>query len=173
MDIHIRPQYINMANSFYQYQVLTNRQQPFDLNSLKNKVVLVVNTASACGFTPQYAGLEGLYKKYKDRGFEILAFPCNQFGKQEKGNNDEIQSFCDLQFNITFPLMDKIEVNGENAAPLFQFLKSQAPGILGTKSIKWNFTKFLIDANGNVLKRYSPKTKPEAIENDIKALLEI
>lgn len=162
-----------MANSFYQYQVLTNRQQAFDLNSLKNKVVLVVNTASACGFTPQYAGLEELYKKYKEQGFEILAFPCNQFGKQEKGDNDEIQSFCDLQFNITFSLMDKIEVNGENAAPLFQFLKSEAPGILGTKSIKWNFTKFLVDANGKVVKRYSPNTKPAQIDSDIAALLSI
>ncbi|GHF92262.1 glutathione peroxidase [Thalassotalea marina] len=160
-----------MANSFYQYQVQTNRHQAFDLNNLKNKVVLIVNTASACGFTPQYAGLETLYKKYKDQGFEILAFPCNQFGKQEKGNNEEIKNFCDLQFNISFQLMDKVEVNGEHTAPLFDFLKNQAPGILGTKSIKWNFTKFLVDGNGNVYKRYSPKTKPEAIEEDIISLL--
>lgn len=160
-----------MANSFYQYQVQTNRHQAFDLNNLKNKVVLIVNTASACGFTPQYAGLETLYKKYKDQGFEILAFPCNQFGKQEKGNNEEIKNFCDLQFNISFQLMDKVEVNGEHTAPLFDFLKNQAPGILGTKSIKWNFTKFLVDGNGNVFKRYSPKTKPEAIEEDIISLL--
>lgn len=160
-----------MNNNFYQYQVVTNKQQTFELNTLKNKVVLIVNTASACGFTPQYAGLEELYQKYKDKGFEILAFPCNQFGKQEKGNNEEIQQFCDLNFNINFPLMDKVDVNGDNAAPLFEYLKKQAPGILGSKSIKWNFTKFLVDGNGNVVKRFSPTTKPEELTNEIERLL--
>ena len=162
-----------MANNFYQFEVLTNKNEAFQLNSLKNKVVLIVNTASACGFTPQYAGLERLYQQYKDKGFEILAFPCNQFGKQEKGDNDEIRNFCDLQFNISFPLMDKIDVNGDQAAPLYNFLKSEARGIFGTQSIKWNFTKFLVDANGKVVKRYSPKTKPQDIECDIKSLLAI
>ncbi|WP_286235554.1 glutathione peroxidase [Thalassotalea sediminis] len=162
-----------MSNNFYQYQVVTNRKQAFELNSLKNKVVLIVNTASACGFTPQYAGLEELYQKYKDKGFEILAFPCNQFGKQEKGDNEAIQQFCDLNFNINFPLMDKVDVNGENAAPLFKFLKTEAPGILGSKSIKWNFTKFLVDGNGKVVKRYAPTTKPEELVNDIERLLTV
>ncbi|OKY24783.1 MULTISPECIES: glutathione peroxidase [Thalassotalea] len=162
-----------MSNNFYQYQVVTNRKQAFELNSLKNKVVLIINTASACGFTPQYAGLEELYQKYKDKGFEILAFPCNQFGKQEKGDNEAIQQFCDLNFKINFPLMDKVEVNGDNAAPLFTFLKKEAPGILGSKSIKWNFTKFLVDGNGNVVKRYSPTTKPEELSHDIERLLAV
>ncbi|MDO6428730.1 glutathione peroxidase [Thalassotalea sp. 1_MG-2023] len=162
-----------MSNNFYQYQVVTNRKQAFELNTLKNKVVLIVNTASACGFTPQYAGLEELYQKYKDKGFEILAFPCNQFGKQEKGDNEAIQQFCDLNFKINFPLMDKVEVNGDNAAPLFTFLKKEAPGIFGSKSIKWNFTKFLVDGNGNVVKRYSPTTKPEELVNDIERLLTV
>lgn len=162
-----------MSNNFYQYQVLTNRKEAFDFHQLKNKVVLIVNTASACGFTPQYAGLEALYEQYKDKGFELLAFPCNQFGKQEKGDNSEIQQFCDLNFNISFPLMDKVEVNGDNASPIYQYLKSQAKGMLGTQSIKWNFTKFLVDANGKVIKRYSPTMKPEAIAKDIEALLNV
>lgn len=160
-----------MSAKFYQFQVTTNRHQAFDFVNLQDKVVLIVNTASACGFTPQYAGLEELYKKYKDKGFELLAFPCNQFGKQEKGNNLEIQSFCDLNFNISFPLMDKIDVNGDQASPVYRFLKEEAPGILGTKSIKWNFTKFLVDSKGNVVKRYSPLVKPHEIEKDIEALL--
>jgi glutathione peroxidase len=130
-----------------------------------------VNTASACGFTPQYAGLEDLYKKYKDKGLEVLAFPCNQFGKQEKGDNTEIKQFCDLNFNISFDLFSKIDVNGDNTHPLFEHLKNEAPGILGSKGIKWNFTKFLVNNQGKVIKRYSPRTKPADIDSDIAAIL--
>ena len=133
--------------------------------------MLIVNTASACGFTPQYAGLETLFQEYKDKNFEILAFPCNQFGKQEKAENSEIKKFCDLNFNISFELFSKIEVNGDNAHPLFQHLKAQAPGILGSKGIKWNFTKFLVNKQGEVIKRYSPTTKPADIANDVAAIL--
>jgi len=133
--------------------------------------MLIVNTASACGFTPQYKGLQKLYQEHQTNGLEILAFPCNQFKQQEKGSNEEIQQFCDLQFNIKFSLFDKIEVNGSNAHPLFEFLKDQAPGILGSKGIKWNFTKFLVNRKGEVIKRYAPSTKPSAIEADIKKLL--
>ncbi|MBB3357769.1 MULTISPECIES: glutathione peroxidase [unclassified Novosphingobium] len=135
------------------------------------KVVLVVNTASKCGFTPQYEGLETLWRHHRDAGFEILAFPCNQFGAQEPGSADEIASFCQVNFGLSFPLMAKVDVNGDKAEPLFDWLKAQAPGVLGTKAIKWNFTKFLIDRNGHVVRRYAPTDKPEAIEADIVALL--
>ncbi len=135
------------------------------------KVLLVVNTASKCGFTPQYAGLEALWCKYRNKGFEVIAFPCNQFGKQEPGDADEIASFCDVNFGVSFPLMAKIDVNGEGTTPLYQWLKSEAPGILGSKRIKWNFTKFLIGRDGQVVRRYAPTDKPEALERDIEALL--
>lgn len=135
------------------------------------KVVLVVNTASKCGFTPQYAGLEDLWRKHRDQGFEVIAFPCNQFGKQEPGGADEIASFCEVNFGLSFPLMGKIDVNGTDAAPLYDWLKAQAPGLLGTKSIKWNFTKFLIGRDGRVVRRYAPTDKPEALEQDIARLL--
>ncbi len=135
------------------------------------KVVLVVNTASKCGFTPQYAGLEALWRKYRDRGFEILAFPCNQFGGQEPGTAEEIADFCDLTFGVSFPLMAKVEVNGEGAAPLYRWLKQEAPGVLGTQGIKWNFTKFLVGRDGKVVRRYPPTAKPAALERDIAALL--
>ncbi|WP_082349790.1 MULTISPECIES: glutathione peroxidase [unclassified Novosphingobium] len=135
------------------------------------KVVLVVNTASKCGFTPQYEGLEALWRRHRDAGFEILAFPCNQFGAQEPGSADEIATFCQVNFGLSFPLMAKVDVNGDKAEPLFDWLKAQAPGVLGTKAIKWNFTKFLIDRNGHVVRRYAPTDKPEAIEADIVALL--
>jgi glutathione peroxidase len=135
------------------------------------KVLLVVNTASKCGFTPQYDGLEALWRKYRDRGFEVIAFPCNQFGAQEPGNAEEIANFCSLKFDVTFPLMGKIDVNGSDAPPLFDWLKDEAPGLMGTKSIKWNFTKFLIDRDGKVVRRYAPSDKPEALERDIEALL--
>ncbi|MEY4054986.1 MAG: hypothetical protein RL519_321 [Pseudomonadota bacterium] len=135
------------------------------------KVLLIVNTASKCGFTPQYEGLEALYKKYADDGFEVIAFPCNQFGAQEPGNAEEIVNFCSLKYDVTFPLMAKIDVNGDNADPLYDWLKSEAPGLMGTKSVKWNFTKFLIDRDGKVVRRYAPTDKPEALEKDIKALL--
>ena len=135
------------------------------------KVLLVVNTASKCGFTPQYDGLEALWRKYRDRGFEVLAFPCNQFGAQEPGNAEEIESFCKVNFGVSFPLMGKVEVNGDGAPPLYDWLKSEAPGLMGTKSIKWNFTKFLIDRDGKVVRRYAPNDKPESLERDIEALL--
>lgn len=135
------------------------------------KVLLIVNTASKCGFTPQYEGLEALYKKYADDGFEVIAFPCNQFGAQEPGNAEEIANFCSLKYDVTFPLMAKVDVNGAAADPLYDWLKSEAPGLMGTRSIKWNFTKFLIDRDGKVVRRYAPTDKPEALEKDIKALL--
>ena len=135
------------------------------------KVLLVVNTASRCGFTPQYDGLEALYRKHNEQGFEVVAFPCNQFGAQEPGNADEIASFCKLTYDVTFPLMAKVDVNGDSAAPLYQWMKGEAPGLMGSKSIKWNFTKFLIDRSGKVVKRYAPTDKPEGIEKDIAKLL--
>ena len=141
------------------------------LNQFSGKVLLIVNTASKCGFTPQYAGLESLHTTFGDRGFSVLAFPCNQFGAQEPGTETEIQSFCDLNYQTSFPLFSKVEVNGAASHPLFTHLKEQAPGVLGSKRIKWNFTKFLINKNGEVVKRYAPSTKPEAIASDIEALL--
>jgi glutathione peroxidase len=135
------------------------------------KVVLVVNTASKCGFTPQYEGLEALWRQYRDRGFEVIAFPCNQFGKQEPGEADEIASFCAVNFGLSFPLMGKVEVNGDGATPLYDWLKSEAPGLLGSKAIKWNFTKFLIGRDGKVVRRYAPTDKPAGIAKDIEALL--
>lgn len=135
------------------------------------KVVLVVNTASKCGFTPQYDGLEALWRKYKDRGFEVIAFPCNQFGGQEPGSADEIAEFCKVNFGLSFPLMGKVEVNGPGADPLYDWLKAEAPGLMGSKSIKWNFTKFLIDRQGQVVRRYAPTDKPAGLERDIEKLL--
>tara|TARA_B100000614_G_scaffold240400_1_gene240725 strand:- start:218 stop:697 length:480 start_codon:yes stop_codon:yes gene_type:complete len=141
------------------------------LSEFGGKVLLIVNTASKCGFTPQYEGLESLQKSYGKRGFSVLAFPCNQFGGQEPGSEAEIQSFCDLNYQTSFPLFSKIEVNGAASHPLFIHLKEQSPGVLGSKRIKWNFTKFLVNQQGEVVKRYSPSTKPEAIASDIEALL--
>ncbi len=141
------------------------------LCQFSGKVLLIVNTASKCGFTPQYEGLESLHKRFGDQGFSVLAFPCNQFGAQEPGTEAEIQSFCDLNYQTSFPLFSKIEVNGAASHPLFTHLKEQAPGVLGSKRIKWNFTKFLINKDGEVVKRYAPSTKPEAIASDIEALL--
>jgi glutathione peroxidase len=131
----------------------------------------VVNTASKCGFTPQYDGLEALHKKYGEQGFEVLAFPCNQFGGQEPGSADEIAEFCKVNFGLSFPLMAKVEVNGAGEAPLYGWLKSEAPGLMGTKAVKWNFTKFLIGRDGKVVKRYAPTDKPESIAKDIEKLL--
>ena len=135
------------------------------------KVLLIVNTASKCGFTPQYAGLEALWRKYRDRGLEVIGFPCNQFGHQEPGNAEEIGSFCQLNFGVSFPLMAKVEVNGAGAAPLYDWLKAEAPGVLGTRGIKWNFTKFLVGRDGSVVRRYPPTAKPERLERDIEMLL--
>ena len=150
--------------------VLANGE-PQELNDYQGKVLLIVNTASKCGFTPQYTGLESLHQTYGERGFSVLAFPCNQFGGQEPGSEEEIQSFCDLNYQTSFPLFSKIEVNGAASHPLYAHLKEQAPGVLGSKRIKWNFTKFLVNQEGEVVKRYAPSTKPEAIASDIEALL--
>jgi glutathione peroxidase len=135
------------------------------------KVLLIVNVASKCGFTPQYAGLEAIYRKYKDRGFEVLGFPCNQFGSQEPGDAEEIATFCSTTYDVTFPVFAKIEVNGPQADPLYEYMKKAAPGLMGLTSIKWNFTKFLVDRNGKVVRRYAPTTKPEDIARDIESLL--
>ncbi len=135
------------------------------------KVLLVVNTASKCGFTPQYDGLEALHKKYGEQGFEVLAFPCNQFGGQEPGSADQIEEFCKVNFGLSFPLLAKVEVNGANEPPLYSWLKSEAPGLMGTRSIKWNFTKFLVGRDGKVVRRYAPSDKPESIAKDIEKLL--
>ncbi len=142
-----------------------------DLSAYAGQVLLIVNTASQCGFTPQYAGLEALHRKYQDRGFAVLAFPCNQFGAQEPGDAAEIANFCSLKYDVTFPVFAKVDVNGADAAPLFNHLKSEAKGLLGSEGIKWNFTKFLVDRDGRVVDRYAPQTKPEALEKDIEALL--
>jgi glutathione peroxidase len=142
-----------------------------DLSAYDGKVLLIVNTASKCGFTPQYEGLEALHRKYADRGLAVLAFPCNQFGAQEPGDAAEIASFCKLTYDVTFPIFGKIDVNGDNAAPLYRHLKKEAKGVLGSEAIKWNFTKFLVDRSGNVVGRYAPTTKPEDIEKDIERLL--
>jgi glutathione peroxidase len=141
------------------------------LSDYKGKVLLIVNTASQCGFTPQYAGLQKLYEKYGKRGFVVLGFPCNQFGAQEPGSEEEIGKFCETSFGVTFPLFAKVDVNGESAHPLFKHLKAAAPGIMGSEAIKWNFTKFLVDREGRVVKRYAPNTDPAAIAPDIEALL--
>ena len=156
--------------SIYQFSAINNKGEEVSLENYKGKVLLIVNTASKCGFTPQYAGLQELYKKY-DGKVEVLAFPSNEFGGQEPGNDDEIAQFCDLQFNISFPLFSKIEVNGSGTHPLYEYLKSEAPGLMGSKKIKWNFTKFLVDKDGKVVSRFAPTTKPEAIKADIDKLL--
>lgn len=153
------------------FTVTTNRGEELDLSEKQGKVLLIVNTASKCGFTPQYDGLEKLYEQYADKGFEVLGFPCNQFGGQEPGNADEIAEFCKVNFGVTFPLMQKVDVNGTNASPLFDWMKAEAPGLMGSKGIKWNFTKFLIDRDGNVVKRYGPADAPTTISRDIEKLL--
>ena len=142
-----------------------------DLADRQGKVLLVVNTASKCGFTPQYEGLEELHRSYANKGFEVLGFPCNQFGAQEPGDAEEIATFCKLNYDVTFPLMKKVDVNGEGASPLFDWMKKEAPGLMGSKAIKWNFTKFLIDRKGNVVRRYAPTDRPQAIAKDIEKLL--
>jgi glutathione peroxidase len=145
--------------------------KPVSLSAYKNKVLLIVNTASQCGFTPQYQGLQALYDQYSDQGLMILGFPCNQFGQQEPGDLKQIQSFCETSFGVSFPLFQKIEVNGSNAHPLYQYLTKAAPGIFGTQAVKWNFTKFLVDRSGKVVRRYPPTAKPEDLAKDIQTLL--
>jgi glutathione peroxidase len=160
-----------MNNTIYQFSAKNNAGESLELANYQGKVMLIVNTASDCGFTPQYKGLQTLYQQHQEQGLEVLAFPCNQFKQQESGNDEEIKQFCDLRFNIKFPLFSKIDVNGDNAHPLFTYLKNNAPGILGSKGIKWNFTKFLVNREGEIVKRYAPTTKPEDIEADIIKLL--
>lgn len=157
--------------SIYGLKVRDIQGQEVSLEKYRGKALLIVNVASKCGFTPQYAGLEELYKKLSSRGLEILGFPCNQFGAQEPGAEAEIAQFCDLNYHVTFPMFAKVDVNGAAASPLFQHLKSQAPGILGSEAIKWNFTKFLVDKSGNVVKRYAPTDKPESIGKEIESYL--
>ena len=156
--------------NFYDFSAKDIFGQDIDMNEYKGKVVLVVNTASKCGLTPQFKDLEELYKTYKDKGLEILGFPCNQFGNQDPGSNTEINNFCSLNYGVTFNMFEKIDVNGENAHPLYKFLRSKTKGFLN-RDIKWNFTKFLIDSEGKVIKRYSPTTPPMKIKNDIENLL--
>ena len=158
-------------SKIYEYSVKDKDDSEIKMGDYRGKTLLIVNTASKCGFTPQYDGLNELQKKYADQGFSVLAFPCNQFGKQEPGSNSEIQDFCSLNFDVSFPVLAKIDVNGENDEPLFGHLKSEKPGIMGSKGIKWNFTKFLVDKNGEVLKRFSSKTTPSEIEKEIESIL--
>ncbi len=160
-----------MKHTIYDFDALDIHGQTVKLDQFKGKALLIVNTASACGFTPQFGGLEELHKTYASKGLVVLGFPCNQFGAQDSGSNDEIASFCQLNFGVTFPMMAKIEVNGDNATPLYQWLCSEAPGLLGSKAIKWNFTKFLIGKDGQVIKRYAPLDKPAALQKDIEAAL--
>ena len=160
-----------MTKSIYDFAVTDIHGKQQKLQSYKGKVMLIVNVASKCGFTPQYKGLEALYKKLHDRGLEVLGFPCNQFGAQEPGTEKEIESFCELNYGVTFPLYAKIDVNGDKAAPLYQYLKKEKPGLLGSEAIKWNFTKFLVDRKGNVVERYAPNVEPQSIAADIEKLL--
>jgi len=157
--------------SVHEFSVQTAAGDQLSLAEYTGKVLLIVNTASKCGFTPQYSGLENLYQKFKDKGFVVLGFPCNQFGHQEPGTNAEIQEFCTLNYHVTFPVFAKIDVNGPKADPLYQYLTKSAPGFLNTEAIKWNFTKFLVNQNGQVVNRYAPTVKPEELENDILQLL--
>lgn len=156
----------------YSFQATSLDGFPVDLSNYRGKVVLVVNTASECGFTPQYKGLETLFVDLQEKGLVILGFPCNQFGGQEPGSAQEIGAFCEKNYGVTFPLFEKIDVNGADAHPLFRWLKSEAKGILGTEAIKWNFTKFLIDRHGNVVKRFAPNDTPESLRTDIERLLD-
>jgi glutathione peroxidase len=154
----------------YDFEAAAINGELVGLGRYHGKVLLIVNTASECGFTPQYKGLEEVYQQFKDRGFEVLGFPCNQFGKQEPGTEQEIHAFCERNYGVTFPLFSKVDVNGDNAHPLFKHLKEAAPGVFGTEGIKWNFTKFLINRDGSVYKRYAPQTKPEELIGDIEKL---
>ncbi|MCR9185840.1 MAG: glutathione peroxidase [Halieaceae bacterium] len=160
-----------MTESLYDFTCAMPSGKAATLEDYRGKVLLVVNTASKCGFTPQFAGLEKLFETYRERGFTVLGFPCNQFGKQDPGSNDEIMEFCQVNYGVSFPMFAKVDVNGATADPLFQHLKKQAPGALGSQGIKWNFTKFLIDTEGNVVKRYAPTTRPDDIARDIETLL--
>lgn len=159
-----------MAKSVYEYSVKDIDGKEISLSAFKGKVLLIVNVASQCGFTPQYKGLEQLFQEYKGE-VQVLGFPCNQFGKQEPGNAEEIKNFCSLNYEVKFPLFSKVDVNGKDASPLYEFLKAEKPGLLGSKAIKWNFTKFLVNRQGEVVKRYAPTDKPEDMKKDVEALL--
>ncbi|SET25347.1 glutathione peroxidase [Prevotella sp. kh1p2] len=154
----------------YDYKALTSKGQELDFKLFEGKVLLIVNTASKCGFTPQFAGLEELNQKYKDRGLVVIGFPCNQFGNQDPGSDEEISGFCQLNYGVTFQIMKKVDVNGDNADPIFKYLKEQTGGLLGS-AIKWNFTKFLISRNGDTIKRFAPVTAPKKLEKDIEKML--
>ncbi len=158
-------------STVYDFSAKTIDGEEQSLDAYKGKTLLIVNVASKCGFTPQYTGLEAMYKKYRDQGLVVLGFPCDQFGKQEPGDEAEIKNFCSLTYDVDFPMFAKIDVNGEKTHPLYKFLKSEGKGFLGTESVKWNFTKFLIDKNGHVVKRYAPTDKPEKIEKEIAPML--
>jgi glutathione peroxidase len=158
-------------DTIYAFTVKDAQKRDVALRAFKDKVLLIVNVASKCGFTPQYKGLEALYQKFQAQGFVVLGFPCNQFGGQEPGDNADIQSFCQSSYGVTFPVFGKIEVNGRGGHPLYSHLKARRPGILGTEPIKWNFTKFLVGRNGETRKRYAPQTKPESLEDDVAAAL--
>ena len=155
----------------YDFEALSIDGKPAQLSTQRGKVLLIVNTASACGFTPQFAGLEQLWQDYRDRGLVIVGFPSNEFGAQDPGSNDEIASFCQLNYGVSFPMMAKVQVNGADAHPLWRWLKAQAPGLLGTEGVKWNFTKFLVGRDGKVHKRYAPNDTPESLRKDIEAAL--
>jgi len=157
--------------SIYDFSVTDIKGKPVKLDRYRGKPMLIVNTASQCGYTPQYKGLEALYKKYHDQGLEVLGFPCNQFGEQEPGDSKAIAEFCELNFGVTFPLFAKVDVNGDAAAPVFKYLKTEKPGLLGSEGIKWNFTKFLVDREGRVTARFAPKDPPESIAADIEKVL--
>ncbi len=160
-----------MAESVYDFSCTDINGELKPLRDYKGKVLLIVNTASNCGFTPQYKGLEQLYKDYSGQGFEVLGFPCNQFLGQEPGSEEEIQNFCSTKFQVSFPMFSKIDVNGPSADPLYQYLRKEARGVMGSTKVKWNFTKFLVDQDGKVVKRFSTSTKPEAIASSVKSLL--
>ena len=158
-------------STVYDFSANNIQGKPVKLNKFKGQAMLIVNTASACGFTPQFGGLEELHKTYGGKGLVVLGFPCNQFGAQDSGSNGEIAEFCQLNYGVSFPMMEKIDVNGSDAHPLFQWLSAEAPGLLGSKAIKWNFTKFLVGKDGNVTKRYAPTDTPEGMAKDIEVLL--
>ncbi len=160
-----------MSESVYDFHAVSIRGEPVDLASQRGKVLLIVNTASECGFTPQFKGLEQLWEDYGPRGLVVIGFPSNEFGGQDPGSNDQIASFCEMNYGVSFPMMEKVKVNGSDAHPLWKFLKSEKPGILGIEAIKWNFTKFLVGRDGQVVKRYAPNDAPEKLLGDIEAAL--
>ncbi len=159
------------SNTVYDFKINAIDGKPMSMDAYRGKVLLIVNTASACGFTPQYKGLEELYQKYKEQGLVVLGFPCNQFGEQEPGTEQQIVDFCEMNYRISFPMFEKVDVNGPDAHPLYEFLKKEEKGFLGTEGIKWNFTKFLVSREGKVLSRYGSVTKPEAIAKDVEKAL--